>query len=1072
MADAARVCHRCGQEINGLFCTTCNKPLAVLNRINQKIKDVREDSNAEDVGPSSASQIQRPLEKLRITVHSISQLPLWARSRTSQLSWSVKLLSVDGKPSQVAESSYVAHETEFCEWQETFEFSLEFEGQILELKLREQDRLLGYVNTKSSRGVLHFQVYPQNLKQNKIVRSNFRLRSAEDSTRPVDGVVSLSISCVGPEEEEQFWRMFERQEVDLQQRAVVDGFDEDQNQVAVLLQHVKPILEAIWVLFYTIMRPIFWTVVDVRTLLTDWDDPGATVLGIACGLWMWWTENVLFGLSCIIFAKLVRLAGSQPQAGMTKMEPKAMLNSYQEARKALYYGRVDPLSYKVLSTESKLRRAGESLLVLENALLRGEKRTCTRIFGGLIGLAFSVKFLPVFAILTVCLRTVFVVLLLHISILVPIRRRLPLLFPGLSRNLRKGFNWLMESTLLRLRTWYFVHFAGIKDDPLAEKINVRVKEEDWIKMCKEIGRKIVLNKGEKLGDHGTRHDMLYRLTTGAVRVKSETSVDVIAVAPTTLMAANVFIGHGRQASEFVARKFSIVYAVHVEEFRIYLVSHPHFARDFWESSAAKLGTELKLLASTSAWGEMTSETEDVFSGRHAQLLKEGKVMESELEKATLWKHLCKTLHVKAELHEMEMFSGVSVKAPGGIADRFVDGLLVMLGAHVVFMTEDRKMSVLDWDFPLSKVESTKVTPPQKIPFVSPRYRLKITVGPGEVPSTAPTGGVAAMMRGLEQARETREAEQSVGYYVFATDGTVIKRIMRVLMARLAALNISGLDSSTQFFGPVLNGVELTMGMEKISKDVLDLVPLTINNFPTESPRKRLPTVDVSVDMDALADMNSIWSQRSRVITDQDRALFNKESFRVDRVYSADSVILRQGLNYNSMFFIKSGVVAFKVGDVIVGGVEVTDNNWPLVGSVALVLGEPLRFTMVAMTRVAVRMVTRKFIDQCSQSIPSFAARLYEWVSYELTEKISRVWVAHVASYSPLDELKREYGGMLRKDPQLVMQMMACVAFTGCTIRPDFVDKSAKKSSVISLPDDEESDDDSGDELRKSAANKK
>lgn len=59
---------------------------------------------------------------------------------------------------------------------------------------------------------------------------------------------------------------------------------------------------------------------------------------------MWWSENVLFGMCIIILLKLARLAGSRAQLVEKKLTPKEMLLEYGESRKALYYGRVDPIS--------------------------------------------------------------------------------------------------------------------------------------------------------------------------------------------------------------------------------------------------------------------------------------------------------------------------------------------------------------------------------------------------------------------------------------------------------------------------------------------------------------------------------------------------------------------------------------------------------------------------------------------------------------------------------------------------------------------------------------------------------
>ncbi len=166
--------------------------------------------------------------------------------------------------------------------------------------------------------------------------------------------MSLSASVSSSDEEESFWRMFKREDADLQKRAEVAGFTEDQSQVAVVLQHVRPLLEAYWVLLYTILRPIYWTVVEVRSVLTDWHDPGLTILAQVGAFWMWWSENVLFGIFVVIFVKLARLAGLKKTATSAavldkatvdkKLTPKEMLLEYGEARKALYYGRIDPLS--------------------------------------------------------------------------------------------------------------------------------------------------------------------------------------------------------------------------------------------------------------------------------------------------------------------------------------------------------------------------------------------------------------------------------------------------------------------------------------------------------------------------------------------------------------------------------------------------------------------------------------------------------------------------------------------------------------------------------------------------------
>ena len=286
-------------------------------------------------------------------------------------------------------------ENDQSKWEESFDFVLEHEGQVLELMLKETDRVFGFPTRKVHVGVLYTQLYSEKLKAEKISNKVFRLRSPDDASRAGEGLVTLSVEVVEEDQEMDFWKMFERQEVDikkLQERIKVDGFYEDQMQLTVILQHIKPILEAYWVLLYTILRPIYWTIVEVRTILTglsgflvvfvgvgsltflqqDWEDPGLTILSVAVGFWMWYSENILVGIISLLTVKLYFLMGSQTAVNIEQLEPKQMLLAYGESRKALYYGRIDPLSYKLLSVEAKLTKAGRALLKLEAAFLRGQ----------------------------------------------------------------------------------------------------------------------------------------------------------------------------------------------------------------------------------------------------------------------------------------------------------------------------------------------------------------------------------------------------------------------------------------------------------------------------------------------------------------------------------------------------------------------------------------------------------------------------------------------------------------------------------------------------------------------------
>jgi hypothetical protein len=173
--------------------------------------------------------------------------------------------------------------------------------------------------------------------------------------------------------------------------------------------------------------------------------------------------------------------------------------------------------------KSRLQRIGQSLLTLESDFLAGEPRTCRKVFGAVIAITLSIKFLPVFEILSLSLRSLFLFVLVQISVLVPIRRRLPLLIPGISSHFRSVWNSFMVRYIMPVRVFFGKRLLGIRsvvrDDDPSLATNAQIKPEEWMGLCRDWGKKLYLGRGERIGTMGEVGDMIYRLVSGEVTVK-------------------------------------------------------------------------------------------------------------------------------------------------------------------------------------------------------------------------------------------------------------------------------------------------------------------------------------------------------------------------------------------------------------------------------------------------------------------------------------------------------------------------------------------------------------------------
>jgi hypothetical protein len=131
------------------------------------------------------------------------------------------------------------------------------------------------------------------------------------------------------------------------------------------------------------------------------------------------------------------------------------------------------------------------LLDLESAFLAGEPKTCRKVIGLVVAIGLSIKFLPLFEILTVCLRTLFLFLLFHMSVLVPIRRRLPLLFPGINARFRNIGLVVGERVVLPIRAFFGKRLLKINAVSKGEEDvwSAHISSDDWMGLCKDWVRK-------------------------------------------------------------------------------------------------------------------------------------------------------------------------------------------------------------------------------------------------------------------------------------------------------------------------------------------------------------------------------------------------------------------------------------------------------------------------------------------------------------------------------------------------------------------------------------------------------
>ncbi len=166
------------------------------------------------------------------------------------------------------------------------------------------------------------------------------------------------------------------------------------------------------------------------------------------------------------------------------------------------------------------------------------------VVGGLVLYAVAYLLLPLWDMATVAMRTAFLAVLCHITIVVPIGRRFPFLFKGIARKCKRAVaDWVRR---LRSR---FLKEQVTATDKFEGDAKQRLTDEDWTRVCQKIGTKTTLGRSERLGKQDAVGDCMYRLVSGEVAIVNdghELGTEIALGAPLTLLQTNALLGHGRQ----------------------------------------------------------------------------------------------------------------------------------------------------------------------------------------------------------------------------------------------------------------------------------------------------------------------------------------------------------------------------------------------------------------------------------------------------------------------------------------------------------------------------------------------
>jgi hypothetical protein len=171
-----RVEHSSSSPGGGVTPERGHSPASLTGEKKSKRKESEKVATTQELVQEVAAATQNKI-RLSVTVHSVAGIrPRHASHRGVKLYWSLRLLSASGKKSQRATTALVAVDVnnQLLMFEESFDFVLEFEGQVLELKLKEIDTMLGYTVQKRDHGCLYWQVYSDKLSKAAMDRRSFR----------------------------------------------------------------------------------------------------------------------------------------------------------------------------------------------------------------------------------------------------------------------------------------------------------------------------------------------------------------------------------------------------------------------------------------------------------------------------------------------------------------------------------------------------------------------------------------------------------------------------------------------------------------------------------------------------------------------------------------------------------------------------------------------------------------------------------------------------------------------------------------------------------------------------------
>jgi hypothetical protein len=146
------------------------------------------------------------------------------------------------------------------------------------------------------------------------------------------------------------------------------------------------------------------------------------------------------------------------------------------------------------------------------------------------------------------------------------------------------------------------------------------------------------------------------------------------------------------------------------------------------------------------------------------------------------------------------------------------------------------------------------------------------------------------------------------------------------------------------------------------------------------------------------------------------AHLEKISYQLDRVYNEGATILEEGKFYDSLFILLEGTARFLISGFDVGVVAVSDNGDYFIGASAFILRKRLGFSLIASTRVTIRVLTREMLDKTIIAEPSFGSRLYEYLTYDLIDKVTRVWLVFFSQNKIQDGVKEIKKFQFQKSP--------------------------------------------------------